>query len=105
MTGAGGFAAEPVALAAAATAFDGSARRIADGAPQPASLSADAFGLIGQVFAGAASAAAGQGMAALERVRGELATSAERLRATAAEYRAADERAATLLARAAQAPR
>ena len=99
MSAPGGFAVDPDELETGAVAFAAAARRIADGAPGPAALSAGAFGRIGQVFAGAASEAAGRGVAALAAARTGLTDSADRLRAVAAAYTAADLRAALDLER------
>ncbi|MFC5949792.1 hypothetical protein ACFQH9_16075, partial [Pseudonocardia lutea] len=52
-----GFAVDPAVLEAHAAALEAAERRLAGGAPGPTALSADAFGLVGRLFAGAASEA------------------------------------------------
>ncbi|MCE3555161.1 hypothetical protein LWC33_27380, partial [Pseudonocardia sp. RS11V-5] len=98
---AGGFVVDPAELEAHAAALEEAERRLAAGAPGPAVLSADAFGLVGRLFAGAASEAAGAGVAALEAARRGLAAAAAAARETGAAYREADLAAALALERAA----
>ncbi|GAA4713800.1 hypothetical protein GCM10023215_66030 [Pseudonocardia yuanmonensis] len=92
---------DPAALEAHAAALDAAERRLAGGAPGPAALSADAFGLVGRLFAAAATEAAGAGVAALEAARRRLVAAAASAREAAAAYREADLAAALELERAA----
>ncbi|MFR9803831.1 hypothetical protein ACL02T_16245 [Pseudonocardia sp. RS010] len=102
--GCAGFAVEPAALEAHAAALDAAERRLASGAPGPTALSPDAFGLVGRLFAGAASEAAGAGVAALEAARRGLVRAAASAREAAVAYREADLAAALALERAAAGP-
>ncbi|MEU7811503.1 hypothetical protein [Pseudonocardia sp. NPDC049154] len=99
-SGSGGFAVDPAVLEAHAAALEAAERRLAGGAPGPAALSSDAFGLVGRLFAGAASEAAGVGVAALEGARRGLVAAAASAREAAVAYREADLAAALALERA-----
>jgi hypothetical protein len=98
---AGGFAVDPAVLEAHAAALEAAERRLAGGTPGPAVLSPDAFGLVGRMFAGAASEAAGTGTAALEAAGRGLVDAARSAREAAVAYREADLAAALALERAA----
>ncbi|WP_433504941.1 hypothetical protein ACQP04_36300 [Pseudonocardia halophobica] len=96
-----GFAVDPAVLEAHAATLEAAERRLAGRAPGPAALSPDAFGLVGRLFAGAASEAAGAGVAALEAAQRGLVAAAGSAREAAATYREADLAAALALERAA----
>lgn len=94
-----GFAVDPAVLEAHAATLEAAERRLAGGAPGPAVLSPDAFGLVGRLFAGAASEAAGTGVAALEAARRGLVAAAASAREAAVAYREADLAVALALER------
>lgn len=64
--------------------------------PAQSTLSVDAYGLIGQVFAGSAMAAMGSGAVAVERLRRALGETAGGLRDSARNYEDTDRRIAEL---------
>jgi hypothetical protein len=95
-----GFAVDPDVLAVLAAGRRQAAERLgAAAAPDP--VAADAFGVIGRLFAGGASAAVEAGAAALAGSRDRLRRAAESLDRAAADYRAVDAAAARLLGEAA----
>ncbi|GAA2870198.1 hypothetical protein GCM10010472_29430 [Pseudonocardia halophobica] len=95
-----GFAVDPAVLEAHAATLEAAERRLAGGMPGPGVLSPDAFGLVGRLFAGAASEAAEAGVAVLEAARRGLVAAAASAREAAATYREADLAAALALERA-----
>ncbi|MBW0104785.1 type VII secretion target [Pseudonocardia sp. KRD291] len=64
--------------------------------PAQNTLSTDAYGLIGQVFSGAATSAMGSGAVAVEKLCRALSDAADGLRGCAADYENADRRVAEL---------
>ena len=64
--------------------------------PGEDALSLDAYGLVGQVFSGAAVSAMGAGALAVETLRRALTDTAAGLRECAAAYESADRRVADL---------
>ncbi|MFP5019264.1 type VII secretion target [Pseudonocardia phyllosphaerae] len=98
MTGPDGLRVEPERVTAHADAMTGIAGAVRAARPPDGGFSTDAYGVIGQVFAGQASAALAQGAVALTDLAADLERSAERLRASVQDYRLTDSRAALDLA-------
>lgn len=99
MTGpADGFRANPARIAAHAEEVARLAAAVRDGRPSADSLSDDAYGLVGGLFAGSATSAMGQGAAAVGDLAAALSATAEQLRACAHAYEVIDLRVANELA-------
>ncbi|MDN5919153.1 MAG: hypothetical protein L0I76_29345 [Pseudonocardia sp.] len=89
-----GFAVEPGALRAHAEHVAQVEVRVGAAVPGSQTLSDDAYGVVGQVFAGAAVSAMATGSAAVADLRRALVVSAGGLRAVASDYENADLRIA-----------
>lgn len=98
MTGpADGFRADPARIAGHADEIARVAAVVRAGRPTADSLSDDAYGLVGGLFAGSATAAMGRGVATVDDLAAALEATADRLRASARSYEDAEEAALTAL--------
>lgn len=94
MTTPDGFRVEPDRVAAHAGELAGIADAVRRGRPAAQSLSADAYGLVGGLFAASATSAMGRGAVAVGDLAAALQATAERLRDGAEGYRRAEAAAA-----------
>ncbi|GAA1879664.1 hypothetical protein GCM10009836_71290 [Pseudonocardia ailaonensis] len=99
-----GFRVDPDALDTRAAALERSEQNLASDTPVDVPLSADAYGVVGRLFAGAAIDASARAVSGIQAARRGLLASASRVRASAAAYREEDLSQALALERAARRP-
>jgi hypothetical protein len=94
-----GFRAVPRAMETVAARVDDAATAVAAARPPADEVSADAFGLVGGLFAGAATSALRTGTDAVTALAERLRRTAGELRLATRDYELADTRAALAFAR------
>jgi hypothetical protein len=95
-----GYRVDPEVLDAHAAALERSEQNLASGTPVEVAMSADAYGVVGRMVAGAAVDASGRAVAGIEAARRGLVAAGSRVRAAASDYREAELRSALAVERA-----
>ncbi|OLL74876.1 hypothetical protein Ae168Ps1_3274c [Pseudonocardia sp. Ae168_Ps1] len=94
----GGFRADPAGMAAVAARLDDVATAVDAARPTAGQVSGDAFGLVGGLFAGAATSAVHTGAEAVSALAASLLRTAGELRHAARDYELTDAGAALAFA-------